>query len=112
MPFRPLAATAACLLYAGAALAQTLTGLYTVDGRNPDGSSYSGQMVLTDAGDRITVNWTVGNQSYSGTGTLDGRVIEIDWGSADPVVYVIMPNGNLHGTWADGRALERAERQN
>ncbi|MBV7408052.1 hypothetical protein [Maritimibacter sp. DP1N21-5] len=94
----------ACL--AGPGLAD-VTGDYTAKGRNADGSVYSGTARLTETDGMVTVNWTVGTSSYSGTGPINGDVVTIDWGAASPVVYVVMPDGELHGTWADGAALEK-----
>jgi hypothetical protein len=108
---------AAALTLAPAALAQTqkggiaravdLTGSYTVTGRNADGSGYSGTARITDTNGAVAIQWTVGGQSYSGQGIREGRVVTVNWGDATPVVYVLMPNGALHGTWADGLALDR-----
>jgi hypothetical protein len=108
-----LAALAASL--AAPALAQkknesrgaSVAGRYRAEGRNPDGSAYAGTVEIAQEGDSVAVAWQVGNDNYSGTGTIDGRVITVDWGDATPVVYVVMPDGALHGTWADGTALER-----
>lgn len=98
---------ASTLWAASGALAQSVTGLYRAEGRNPDGSSYSGTVQIRDSKGVIKVNWQVGSQSYSGSGTRRGDVIWVDWGDQYPVVYVRMPSGELHGTWANGRGLER-----
>ena len=45
--------------------------------------------------------------SYSGTGNRDGNVLLVDWGADYLIVYTIMDDGELHGTWADGYALDR-----
>lgn len=97
------------LLGATGARAQVLgiSGSYRVEGRNPDGSTYSGSLTLVNAGGKVGMIWKVGSQTYEGHGVLDGRVLTVDWGSDAPVVYVVMPNGMLHGTWANGTALER-----
>lgn len=89
------------------ALAQDLSGAYRAEGRNPDGSTYTGSVRIDEDGSAIRVHWTVGATSYDGLGFRDGRVLVVDWGEQDPVVYVVMTNGALHGTWADGTALER-----
>lgn len=95
---------------AAAAQGQSLTGRYRAEGRNPDGSTYSGSVELNDAFGKITMTWKVGSQSYEGLGTRHGRVLTVDWGDTHPVVYVVMPDGSLHGTWANGTALERLSR--
>ena len=87
--------------------AQDVAGNYRAEGRNPDGSSYSGTVQVREAGSEVHVSWQVGKQSYKGTGTRDGDVVWVDWGDTYPVVYVRMPSGELHGTWANGKGLER-----
>ena len=88
-----------------------LSGVYRAEGRNPDGSAYTGRAVVGQQGNAVQINWTVGNDSYAGSGILDGQVLVINWGQATPVIYVAMPNGALHGTWNDGTALERLSPQ-
>ena len=39
------------------------------------------------------------------------QVLMINWGQSTPVVYVVMPGGELHGTWAGGTALEKLTRR-
>ncbi len=94
-------------LVAGPALAQSITGTYRAEGRNPDGSPYSGTVTIAEAGSEVAISWSVGGQGYQGRGTRNGQVITIDWGDQYPIVYVRMPSGELHGTWANGKALER-----
>ncbi len=93
--------------FAGAAAAQSISGSYRAEGRNPDGSTYTGTVQIQDNGSAIEMNWQVGAQAYAGTGTRNGDVVWVDWGDTYPVVYVRMPSGELHGTWSNGRALER-----
>ncbi len=121
LPRRAILALLAAATLAPAALAQGkksgsgesmtrlpgIDGQYRAAGRNPDGSAYSGDVWITQQGDAIEITWTVGSQTYRGAGLLDGRVLTIDWGAATPVVYVVMPDGELHGTWEDGQALEK-----
>ena len=90
-------------------ISANISGTYKVEGRNPDGSTYRGKLTVQEStGGAVAFAWIVANQSYAGVGIRDGRVVSVDWGAAHPVVYVIMPDGALHGTWADGKALERA----
>jgi hypothetical protein len=89
--------------------ATDLSGSYSVAGRNADGTAYSGIATVTHQGDAVEITWTVGGQTYRGAGLLEGRVLTVNWGDSTPVVYVLMPDGALHGTWADGRALDRLQ---
>ena len=90
---------------------RSIAGRYRAEGRNPDGSDYSGRVDIMQQGQAVDFTWVIGNDTYRGTGEIEDRVVTVDWGEATPVVYVIMPNGALHGTWADGTALERLSPQ-
>lgn len=93
----------------GSAPSTNLSGLYTVEGRNADGSAYSGTLQLTQNGMDVVGEWRIGADSYRGAGPLEGRILTLHWQpGAAPVIYVVMPNGALYGTWAEGKALERA----
>lgn len=98
------AATVSVLPFAALA---DVTGSYVAQGRNPDGTAYTGTAWLAEDGGIVSVNWSVGNSTYSGSGPIIGDVVTVDWGEGDPVVYVVMPDGELHGTWADGTAIEK-----
>lgn len=88
-----------------------ISGTYRVEGRNADGSTYRGQLTVQESvGGSVGFAWVVGKQTYAGVGRREGRVVSVDWDGSHPVVYVIMPGGVMYGTWADGRALERAEK--
>jgi len=92
-------------------LPDNISGVYRAEGRNPDGSTYRGTVTVQESvSGAVGFAWIVGNQSYAGVGQRDGRVVSVNWGDAHPVVYVIMPNGTMHGTWGDGRALERLQK--
>jgi len=97
----------ALLLAPAAAIAESLTGSYRAIGRYPDGTAYTGTVRIEDDGASIRVMWAIGTRSYLGAGPRDGRVITVDWGDATPIVYVVMDDGELHGTWADGTAHEK-----
>ena len=101
------AAAAASPALAQMNFTSTVAGRYSVEGRNPDGGGYGGSARVDQQGGTVRVTWQTGGQTFTGTGVIEGRVITVDWGEAHPVVYVTMPNGSLHGTWADGLALDR-----
>lgn len=98
---------AAIALSTLAASAQQLTGSYTAQGLNADGSAYSGTVELAENGTTVALTWMVGGQNYAGQGTRDGRILTVNWGAVAPVIYVVMPDQSLHGTWDNGRALEK-----
>ena len=91
--------------------ARDISGRYLAKGRNPDGSAYTGTCDVVQSGNSVTFNWVISGAPNTGHGTIDGRVVTVDWGDATPVLYVITDGGALHGTWSDGTALDRLTRQ-
>jgi hypothetical protein len=96
-------------LFAGAAQSaiSAPSGRYRVTGRNPNGAIYSGAARITSDGrSQYRMDWTVGPTKYAGTGTLEGNLLTVDWGSTTPVVYAIAADGKLNGLWAGGSGEE------
>lgn len=89
-------------------------GSYTVQGSTPDGAKYEGSVVISgDAASGFHVVWTIGSDTYEGTGTLSGTTLTVDWGQTEPVVYKISADGaTLTGKWGKrGRGREKLTRQ-
>ena len=82
-------------------------GTYSARGLNADGTAYEGRVDITQQGDAVEFTWNVGEDVFRGQGSIEGRIVTVDWGDATPVIYVVMDDGELHGTWADGTALEK-----
>ncbi|MCB1355176.1 MAG: hypothetical protein KDK53_01285 [Maritimibacter sp.] len=97
----------ALLLAPTLTFAQSLAGSYDVWGRNLDGAVYTGTAQVSDDGETVSIFWQTTVGTYSGTGARDGNTILVDWGSDYLIVYTVMSDGELHGTWADGYALDR-----
>lgn len=81
-----------------------IEGLYAVQGTNPDGGSYSGNVAITPKGNVYELQWSVGTP-YSGIGIRSQDVLSVSWGTPGGsgfgiVAYKIDPDGSLHGTWA------------
>jgi len=107
---RRMAVAGGIVMLAGvSAMAQpaNITGNYRAEGRNPNGTAYVGSAKISENKGNILINWVVGEQRYTGKGVRKGRVVTVEWGAPSPVVYVVMDNGDLHGTWDNGQALER-----
>ena len=83
-----------------------VTGQYRVDGRNPDGSPYSGVARVIQIGDRINITWEIAGRRFEGQGVVQGDEITVDWGDATPVIYIVLDDGTLSGTWAAGRGSD------
>jgi hypothetical protein len=82
------------------------TGNYRVQGTNPNGSAYQGTLTIERSGPLYLVRWTIGKDTFAGQGTLSGSTLTVDWGQPDPVIYQVMNDGTLEGTWAKGRGKE------
>jgi hypothetical protein len=84
----------------------SLTGVYRVEGRNPNGSGYRGMLTLNQDGDRFRLKWWIAGQAFNGTGQLAGKMLVVNWGDNTPVVYSYGGSDRLDGEWADGTAKE------
>lgn len=82
------------------------TGNYHVQGKNPNGSSYSGTVVISKNGDTYFLVWKISSSTYSGSGKLTDKTLTVEWGESSPVIYHLENDGRLVGTWAKGTALE------
>lgn len=109
---------AALLLAAGvtSGWAQTVSGSYKAQGKNDDGSSYSGTVEIraksaTDC--RITWMTDADNKPTQGICLLLGNVFSASWVSGGPglALYAVNSDGTLDGTWtiegASGIGTER-----
>jgi Ricin-type beta-trefoil lectin domain len=84
-----------------------IAGSYRVRGTNPDKSKYTGTVVVSQVdGNRYRFDWSVANQTFTGTGVLNGNAISVDWGQDFPVIYQVGAAGVLNGTWSNGHATE------
>jgi uncharacterized caspase-like protein len=113
--FRPPAAGAAANLQTaprplqGAIAAPALGGIYRVQGKNPNGTTYRGMVALTRSAEQFRFNWWIGSQMFAGTGEFAGRMLVVQWGAQHPVIYSFAGGSVLNGEWADGSATERLE---
>jgi Caspase domain len=81
-------------------------GVYRINGRNPNGTNYSGRVAIASSGGRSTFEWQVGTQTYRGAGARSGNILSIDWGSKQPIVYALAADGTLKGLWDGGKGEE------
>jgi caspase domain-containing protein len=105
-------ATERLTLYSSVAQKQMapIEGVYSVAGRNPNGSSYEGTVEILRQNQQFALSWKVGSDSYQGVGQLRENVLVVDWGDTTPVVYALMDDGNLQGLWSGGRGSEQLQR--
>ena len=100
-------ALAAAGLVAGLALASPAqaqrNGLYNVAGVNPDGSAYTGQMIVQQVGlASWRVAWQVGGNRFEGYGMSAGPVFSVGFILAERpgiAIYQTGPDGTFTGQW-------------
>lgn len=110
--FRPRLLAAALALGLTAALpaaAQIREGVYDVEGTNPDGSNYEGQLLLRPgpAGSWIA-NWRVANEQIMGLGLIHGGVLAVSFvinGRPGVSVFEVEADGKLRGSWTTGGGM-------
>lgn len=85
-----------------AATAQDVSGRYTVEGRNFDGSRYRGTVEISvTSKNTCRIRWNVGSVS-EGICMRNGKVFAATYGSggtAGLVIYEIRPDGRMEGLW-------------
>ena len=91
---------------APAALAQQTrtdySGAYSIAGKNPDGSSYTGSMTVTPYGDGYRVTAVYGNETWRGIGNDIGDYLAVAFlDGTNPVISIFKVSGNntLEGFW-------------
>jgi hypothetical protein len=86
---------------------KNLTGVYSCEGQNPDGGTYTGVVEIVSIKDTYLVRWTMPNDSQVvGVGILSGGQLSVSYYGGTPslVVYSIAENGKLNGKWTAGGA--------
>lgn len=87
-------------------LAADIVGNYSCKGTNPDGSPYSGTVVIEENGAGYVLRWTIGGSlMYSGAGLLNDDLLSASWGSG-VVVYKVESDGKLVGEWLNASGGE------
>lgn len=88
------------------AVSRKIEGQYSAMGRNPNGTTYSGIVTITKRSEAYLLVWKIGSTTYSGTGSLTGNMLTVEWGAPYPVIYAVQADGRLIGTWNNGTATE------
>lgn len=106
-------------LLAGLALpaAAQQSGTYDISGTNPDGSPYTGTLLLTQVGtSTFRVVWNIGGDTIEGVAMVSGLTLATAFALGQQSglgIYEIKPGGELDGTWttvgafASGRETAR-----
>lgn len=93
------------LLVLGLALpaAAQRSGTYDITGTNPDGSAYTGTLLLTQVGvSTFRVVWTIGGDTIEGVAMVSGLTLATAFALGQQSgmgIYEIKPGGELDGTW-------------
>lgn len=89
-------------IVATAAAAQSVSGRYTVEGRNFDGSRYRGMAeIMVTSKNTCRIVWNTGSTS-EGICMRNGTVFAASYGqggTAGLVIYDIKPDGRMEGLW-------------
>lgn len=104
---------AAALLFGAAGVPATagdaveVGGSYNVHGTNPNGSQYTGTVVIVPKDGGYRFSWLIADgTTYKGKGTRKGDTIVVNWGAKYPVIYEVGADGVLNGRWHNGKASE------
>lgn len=96
-------AAAGLLLMSGAAIAQSIGGVYQVEGTNFDGSPYSGTAEIKAASDSTcTIVWSTAGQISRGICMRHGNAFAAGYSLGKAiglVVYQVMQDGTMQGIW-------------
>lgn len=98
-----LAAAAASFMLATAGMAfADPTGAYDIKGVNPDGSTYTGSVLVTKLGDTFALTYSVSDSDdVAATAIGDDEVLSIGYGDGDDIgVALMVRNGEKwEGVW-------------
>ncbi|EMY15226.1 hypothetical protein LEP1GSC043_0473 [Leptospira weilii str. Ecochallenge] len=67
----------------------SISGKYKVAGTNPNGSAYSGSVTVTESNGEYLFTWNVAGKTFTGTGTLEGSKLTVNWGESESVIYEV-----------------------
>ena len=84
-----------------------ISGTYTLEGTNFDGTAYTGEVSISGSGISYNLAWSIGqSQTQTGTADFDGTQLIGRWHEGDysgDIIYTLQPDGSFTGTWtADG----------
>jgi len=93
-----------------------IEGTYYVNGVDPGGADYGGQLIITKtASSTYDMDWIITGSIQTGTGTLNGDVLEAEWetveglrDSSGTARYEIQADGSLIGERFEDRFDEPA----
>ena len=91
------------------AAAQLREGVYTVEGQNPDGSTYQGLLEMrAGEGSSWMIGWRIGDMGVQGIGVIQSGVLAVGYSTAGQVgvaTFEVRPDGKLAGYWTIGAGV-------
>ncbi|HYF09020.1 MAG TPA: hypothetical protein VD970_15465 [Acetobacteraceae bacterium] len=98
-----LSALAAGLLALATPAAAQRTGLYELNGTNPDGTAYDGQVMMQQVGIvSWRVVWSVSGERIEGIGMSSGNVLSVTYQLGQRTgmgIFFINADGSMSGQW-------------
>ena len=93
---------------------RSVEGTYYVNGVDPGGAEYGGQLIITRTGtNQYTMDWIITGSIQTGSGRLNGEVLEAEWStveglreSSGTARYEIEEDGSLLGERYEDRFEE------
>jgi hypothetical protein len=81
-----------------------LAGVYSCDGKNPDGTVYHGYVEITKRKDTFRVRWTLADDAQVlGVGIYSNNILAVSYFGGAPAVVVYKIDGeHLVGDWTMG----------
>jgi hypothetical protein len=75
------------------------TGLYDVEGQNPDKTTYVGSVSVEKTDETYRVVWTIGGERYIGIGNDDAMAISYRAGNNTGVAFLARDKGKYVLVW-------------
>lgn len=85
---------------------KSIAGRYAAEGKNPDGSAYTAIVTIEKLSNGYRFIWDFGKTTMQGKGDFSSGKLVVDWGDNSPAIYTVAENGQLFGTWSNGKATE------
>lgn len=85
----------------GADAQKSPVGRYTVEGRGPDGSTYTGTAEVAQTGETFRVTWVIGGERFVGTAIGDNQFMSISYrsGSDTGLALLVSEGTGWLGVW-------------
>lgn len=78
-----------------------LTGNYTLQGQNPNGTAYKGTLEVQETNAVFLLTWQIGSSVHRGTGLLTDNILSVVWstGNESGLATYRVAGNTLSGSW-------------